>query len=163
MTPKTSLPGGPSSSGLVWRSGAVVPRVVDELDEELDEDEDDLMEDDDDVDDLDDEPPGRVAFEAWEAPRRLASCLGTGCVLAGTMAVEKPDMRTVRPTAGPVPKSCFRTMGPSTMTRSRFSLSISLKNRPSSRGRFRMRVISGSAPAMKTLAAVPVLPVTLTL
>src|SRR5688572_8159115 len=131
MTSKTSLPGGPSSSGLLWRTGAVAPRVVDELED----DEDDLMDDDDDDDDgddegLDDEPPGRVALEAWEAPRILASCLGTGCVLAGTMAVEKPDMRTVRPTAGPVPKSCFRTMGPSTMTRSRFSLSISLKKRP---------------------------------
>ena len=158
MTSKTSLPGGPSSSGLVWRSGAVVPRVADELEDDEDEDEDLEDEEDD-----DDEPPGRVAFEDWEAPRMLASCLGTGCVLAGTMAVENPDMRTVRPTAGPVPKSCLRTMGPSTMTRSRFSLSISLKNLPSSRGRFRMRVISGSAPAMKTLAAVPVLPVTLTL
>jgi len=86
--------------------------------------------------------------EKEEGPRRPAtSGRGAGSRL-GIMAVEKPEMRTVWPTAGPRPKSCFLTSGPRTITRRRSASSNSSRKRPSSRGRFRILVISGVTPEM---------------
>jgi hypothetical protein len=113
----------------------VEPRVDEDVDEDDDGDVDEDVEEDLDEEELDgdeedeeEDPGGRVMLDARDAsaPRSVDAYLGAGSVLAGTMAVEKPDILTVRPTAGPFPNSCFRTMGPSTITRLRLSLSMSL-------------------------------------
>jgi hypothetical protein len=115
-------------------------RELDELELELEEEE---------------EPDEPIEFR--EAPRSddfeldellVEPVVPVTLVGARMGVVEKPAILTVRPSAGPVPKSCLRTRGPSTMTRRRFSSSNSFKKRPSASGMLRICASSGNTPEM---------------